>query len=56
MYVTRRDVVMRDGSLYGRRLLGHELDPARSVNIDAPEDWQQAEALLSLPHTVEHGR
>jgi CMP-N-acetylneuraminic acid synthetase len=46
VYVTRRRVVMEDGSLYGRRLLGYLLDPKDCVNIDSPEDWQRAARLV----------
>jgi CMP-N-acetylneuraminic acid synthetase len=38
---------MEDDSLYGTRLGGYAVDPARSVNIDGPEDWERAELLLS---------
>lgn len=47
VYVARRDVVMEENSLYGRRLAGYSLDPEQSVNIDGPEDWTRAEALIS---------
>lgn len=46
VYVTRRDILMEDQSLYGARLGGHAVDPKWSVNIDGPEDWERAEALL----------
>jgi len=46
VYVTRRDVVMRENSLYGARLLGYEMNADRSVNIDSIEDWERAERLL----------
>ena len=46
VYVTRRDVVMEENSLYGKHLAGHLLDSARCVNIDGPEDWARAERLL----------
>jgi CMP-N-acetylneuraminic acid synthetase len=46
VYVTRRDALMEQGSLYGERLVGFVMDPAESVNIDAPEDWARAERLL----------
>jgi len=46
VYVTRRDVVMRENSLYGARLLGYEMNADRSVNIDSAEDWERAERLL----------
>ena len=46
VYVTRREVLITDGTLYGRRLMGYVMDPARSVNLDRPEDWERAERLL----------
>lgn len=46
VYVTRRHVLMEENSLYGKRLAGYELNPGRSVNIDTPEDWEEAERLL----------
>jgi CMP-N-acetylneuraminic acid synthetase len=47
VYVTRRDVVMKENSLYGKRVIGHLLDANQTVNIDGPEDWKRAEAILS---------
>jgi len=46
VYVTKRDVLMERNSLFGDRLVGYPMDPAHSVNIDLPEDWQVAEELL----------
>jgi CMP-N,N'-diacetyllegionaminic acid synthase len=46
VYVVRRDVLMEGNSFYGQRFYGYVLDPALSVNIDTPADWQLAEALL----------
>ena len=46
VYVVRRDVVLEQDSLYGRFLIGHEIDPGHSVNVDSPEDWARAEQLL----------
>ena len=46
VYVTRRDVLMERGSLYGTRMIGYAIDPAASVNIDTPEDWQRAATML----------
>jgi len=51
VYVTRRNTVMQDHSLYGRRLVGHLVDPARSINIDSMSDWERAEALLAAANT-----
>jgi CMP-N,N'-diacetyllegionaminic acid synthase len=47
VYVTRRDVVMKGNSLYGKRVIGHLVDAAHSVNIDGPEDWKRAQAILA---------
>ncbi len=48
VYVVRRDVVIGQKSLYGRLLVGYEIDSRRSVNIDSAEDWARAESLLAL--------
>lgn len=47
VYVTRRNILMDDHSLYGERVAGYPVDPARSVNIDDLADWARAEALLA---------
>ena len=46
VYVTRCEVVLESQSLYGERLLGYQINPERSVNIDTSEDWERAEWLL----------
>lgn len=46
VYITRRDVLMEQNSLYGDRVFGLVLDPALSVNLDTPADWDRAEQLL----------
>jgi CMP-N,N'-diacetyllegionaminic acid synthase len=47
VYVTSCRVLMRENSLYGRRVLGYLLDAAASANIDSPEDLERAARLLS---------
>ncbi len=46
IYVTRRSVLDEYGHLYGKKVQGYELDPARSVNIDTIDDWELAEKML----------
>jgi CMP-N-acetylneuraminic acid synthetase len=46
VYVTRRDVVVKGGSLLGDRVVGYPMDPGKSVNIDTQDDWARAERLL----------
>jgi CMP-N,N'-diacetyllegionaminic acid synthase len=46
VYVSRRDVVMEENSLYGRRVVGYPLKAEYSVNIDNLSDWHRAEKLL----------
>ena len=45
VYVTRRQVLLEDGNLYGKRVVGFRVDPANSVNIDDLQDWERAERL-----------
>lgn len=47
VYVMRRDVLMQQGSLYGARLIGHVVDDVPAINIDTPDDWARAEALIA---------
>jgi CMP-N-acetylneuraminic acid synthetase len=46
VYVIRWDLPMRKDTLYGRDLRGFPVDPVRSINLDTPDDWARAEALL----------
>ncbi len=47
VYVTTRDTVMVGRSLYGKCLMGYEVNPSASLNIDTVSDWDRAEALLA---------
>ena len=46
IYVARRDTVLEQASLYGRRLVGYLSEGAPPINIDTPADWARAEAYL----------
>ncbi len=46
VYVTRRDVLLDRGSLYGEHLVGFTVDDRPWVNIDTPADWARAEELI----------
>jgi CMP-N-acetylneuraminic acid synthetase len=46
VYVTKRDVVMKENSLYGHHLTGYLVDQDQTINIDTQQDWERAEALL----------
>lgn len=52
IYVTRRSVLYECGNLYGERVQGYELDPARSVNIDTIDDWDLAEKMLKVEISI----
>lgn len=46
VYVVRLSVLLEQKSLYGRRTIGIEVDGSLSVNLDALEDWREAELLI----------
>jgi CMP-N-acetylneuraminic acid synthetase len=46
VYVVQRDVLMKQQSFYGQRVVGYPIPPERSVNIDTLEDWADAEFRL----------
>jgi CMP-N-acetylneuraminic acid synthetase len=45
VYVTRTRVLLVEGNLYGKRVVGFQVNPDHSVNIDDPQDWERAEEL-----------
>ena len=46
VYAMRRDLVMNDNRLYGDNIVGYEVPWERSIDIDVPLDWIQAEYML----------
>lgn len=51
IYVIRRDVLIKQNSLFGDRLFGYLLSSEETVNIDNLEDLIEAEKLL---HKLDH--
>jgi CMP-N-acetylneuraminic acid synthetase len=47
VYVTRRDVLMLQDSLYGSHVVGCVIAPDGRVNIDSPVDWEAAERVAA---------
>lgn len=45
VYVTRRDVLVDERSLYGRRCLAYTMPPERSINIDTESELVCAQAI-----------
>jgi CMP-N-acetylneuraminic acid synthetase len=45
--VTRREVILEQGVMIGRRVAGLVTQPAESIDIDTPLDLQLAELLLA---------
>jgi CMP-N-acetylneuraminic acid synthetase len=46
VYVTRSEIVLERGSLFGDKLVGYEVDAERSVDINTPSEWMSAERML----------
>jgi len=46
VYATRRDVVVREGRIYGRDCRAYVMPPERSIDIETKEDLILAEAIL----------
>ena len=53
IYCVKRDVVINEKSLWGKRALPYEMPPERSVNIDTRMDLMVAETVLRLGRTRE---
>lgn len=48
VYVTRRDLVMERGTIFGDRVMGVVLDPSACVDINTPDEWAKAERMLQV--------
>lgn len=46
VYVTRTNII-NQGSLYGSKINGYEIEPEYSANIDTEEDWRAVETVLN---------
>lgn len=46
VYVNRRDLVMKENKFFGDSVVGHITPLERFIDIDTPEDWNQAEIML----------
>ena len=46
VYAMRRDLIMKDNRLYGDNVAGYIVPKERSIDIDYPFDWIQAEYML----------
>lgn len=47
VYSMRRDLIMKENKLYGEKIVGYIVPPERSIDIDYPVDWVQAEYMLA---------
>jgi CMP-N-acetylneuraminic acid synthetase len=48
VYMCRCNIIMNQGNIYRKRIIGYLPDPELSINIDDPEEWKRAEYLLSM--------
>ena len=46
VYLTTVDTIKNLNSLFGEKVLGLEISPEDSVNIDSQDDWDRAEIIL----------
>jgi len=47
VYITRTEIIIDRGSLYGDHILGYEMPAEFSVNIDSEDDWVNAERRVA---------
>jgi len=46
VYVTKRDLIIKDNRMFGDFIVGHIVPLERSIDIDSPFDWVKAEYML----------
>lgn len=46
IYITKTAILMSQNSLYGNKIIHHEMANSSAINIDTMEDWAAAEAYI----------
>ena len=46
IYITKKEVVLNQKSLYGEKIIHHIMTNSPNINIDTMEDWEAAEDFL----------
>jgi len=46
IYITKTEVVLKQNSLFGKRIGFYDTSGTPYVNIDVPEDWEKAEKIV----------
>lgn len=46
VYITKKEIILEQKSLYGNTIIHHEMKSSSRINIDTLADWQMAEAFL----------
>ena len=48
IYLTKSETILKQKSLYGEKIIHHEMSMSPNINIDTMEDWEQAEAQILI--------
>jgi len=43
IYLTKKEIILREKSLYGKKIIHHIMENSPNINIDTMEDWEAAE-------------
>jgi CMP-N,N'-diacetyllegionaminic acid synthase len=46
IYITQSSVLLKEKSLYGKRLSAYKMSSDNHVNLDTKDDWRRAEAII----------
>jgi len=52
VYAIKRDLIIKENKLYGNNIVGYIVPKERSIDIDTPLDWVQAEHMLRKSNTL----
>jgi len=43
IYLTKKEIILKEKSLYGKKIIHHIMENSPNINIDTMEDWEAAE-------------
>lgn len=47
IYLTKKEIILKEKSLYGKKIVHHIMENSPNINIDTMEDWEAAERFVA---------
>lgn len=52
IYITRSEILLKQHSIYGQKVVAYHMQHSPDINIDGPDDWERAERYWLSRHST----